>query len=286
MPFLKNNQNRHHKIFDYHEKKLENPFYSRKKKINHFSGLKNKMFILLGFMIASSLIWFIFASSFWKIKEIAINGLDRMPNNEISQMIDQQIGGRSWLIIPQKNLLFFNEKKFLSSVRERYRFQDIQLKKQWPSKLTIDIKEKTLACIWNESDKYYLTDTEGYILSEVNPLDITDKTHPLISNESVLKINDGKIQIDASYIGSIADLYDKVAKKAAADIFIDRFIVDKDIDTVKILTTEGVRISFNTKEDFNRQIEKLLVVKKEKLKDDFKNKKYIDLRFGDKVYFQ
>lgn len=286
MFFSKNNQTNRRKIFDYHEKKLENPFYSRKKKINHLGGLKTKIITLAVLLLLLALSWFIFVSSFWKIKEVSINGLDRMSNNEILKLVNEQIGGRNWLIIPQNNLLFFNQSKFLSNVRNRYRFQDIQISKQWPSKLIVSVREKTLACIWNESEKYYYADTEGYILSEVSPLELTEKSHPLISNESPLKIDDGKIQVDASYILSAVDLFKKLSQKAGLDIGVEKFIVDKDINTIKIQTNEGVKISFNTQDNLDRQIEKLLLIKNEKLKEDFKNKKYIDLRFGDKVYFQ
>jgi cell division septal protein FtsQ len=217
---------------------------------------------------------------------VAINGLDRMSNDEILKMVQDQLTGRNWIILPQNNLLFFNQDKFLSSAREKYRFQDIQVKKEWPGKLVVDVREKTLACIWNEGDKYYLTDSEGYVLSEVNPLDLTEKTHPLISNESPMRIDNGRIQIDHLYIEKVSELSQDLAAKAASEISVDRFIIDKDIDTVKVVTRENVRVYFNTNEDLGSQVEKLLLLKREKLKDDFKNKKYIDLRFGDKIYFQ
>ncbi len=271
---------------DYHQKKLENPFYNRKKKINHFGGLRTTITILASLTVISALGWFVFASSYWKIKDVSINGLDRMSNDEILKMVKNQLAGRNWIVLPQNNLLFFNQDKFLSSARDKYRFQDIRVRKEWPSKLIIDVHEKTLACIWNEGDKYYLTDSDGYILSETNPLELTENTHPLISNESPLKIDDGRIQIDTSYITSAAELFAKLAQKATNEIKISRFVVDKDIDTIKLVTAEGVRINFSTKESLDRQIEKLLLIKREKMKDDFNNKKYIDLRFGDKVYFQ
>lgn len=286
MAFLKDNRQNRRKIFDYHKKKLENPFYSRKKKINYFSGLKTKITTLVILLLLIALSWFIFASSFWKIKEVSINGLDRMSNDEILKLVTEQIRARNWLLIPQNNLLFFNQKSFLAGIQERYRFQDIQIIKKWPNKLLVEVKEKTLACIWNEADKYYYADTEGYILSEVSPLELTGKSHPLISNESNLKVDNSKILVDTSYIASAVDLFKKLAAKTALEINIEKFIVDKDVNTIKILTNEGVRISFNTQDDLDRQIEKLLLIKKEKLKEDFKNKKYIDLRFGDKVYFQ
>ncbi len=273
-------------LLDYNQKRLENPFYSRKKKINHVGGLKTTLTIISFLVVLTSLGWFIFASSYWKINDVSINGLDRMSNDEILKMVRDQLSGRNWLILPQNNLLFFNQEKFLTLARDKYRFQDIQVRKEWPNKLIVGIKEKTLACAWNEGDRYYLLDSEGYVLDDANPLELKDKNYPLISNESTLRIEGGQIKADKNYIGKAQEITDAIRSKAQEEISIDRFIVDNDIDTIKLVTTDGVKVYFNTAQNLNNQIEKLLLLKREKLKDDFGSKKYIDLRFGDKIYFQ
>ena len=47
---------------------------------------------------------------------------------------------------------------------------------------------------------------------------------------------------------------------------------------------EGPLIYFNTKEDTLKQIIKLKILIDEKLKDDFLNKTYINLKLGDSIY--
>jgi cell division septal protein FtsQ len=232
-----------------------------------------------------SAVWLTFFSTLGKIKEVSINGLDRMSDGEIRQLLSESLSAKRLLFLPQDKLFLFDEKRFLKTFEDRYSFQRIAITKKWPDKLEISITEKISACVWNEADKYYYADAEGFILSETNPLDLKDKRYPLIANESDLRISDGKINADTSYIGYASELMEKMAAELP-DIGIDRFIVDKDIDTLKILTPEGIRISFNTKTAIDDQLEKLAVVKREKLKDDFKDKKYIDLRFGDKIYYQ
>jgi cell division septal protein FtsQ len=284
--FLSAKKHNRRKVFDYSSKKLENPFFSKKKKFSHFGGLKMKIAIFICFAVFSGLGWFVFASSYWKIEEISFNGLDKMSNGDISNLVNEQMSGRFWLVVPKNNLLFFNDKKFLSEAAKRYRFQEIKIKKQWPDKIIVDVREKVLACFWNEGDKYYLIDSDGYVLSEASLEDFDNGSHPLISNESVERIKDGHIQADSGYISFAGRLLGELTQIAGQDVVVSRFIVDNDVDTIKVLTQEGVKIIFSTKEDIGQQIRKFLVVKREKLKDDFKNKKYIDLRFGDKIYFQ
>ncbi len=286
MDFLSGKKRNRRKIFDYNTKKLENPFFNKKKKFSHFSGLKMKIlaFCCLSFFIGMG--WFVFASSYWRIKEISFDGLDKTSNDDILSLINNEMSGRRLVLIPNDNLLFFNEKKFLTEVANKYRFQEIKIKKQWPNKINITVKEKVLSCFWNEGDKYYLVDSEGYVLSEAQLSDLSDSKYPIISNESSERIKDKRVQVDKNYVNSAGKLFEDIRSIAGQDIIISRFIIDSDMDTIKVLTQEGVKVVFSTKESFEQQIKKFLVVKRERLKEDFKNKKYVDLRFGDKIYFQ
>ena len=48
----------------------------------------------------------------------------------------------------------------------------------------------------------------------------------------------------------------------------------------------GPMIYFNLQEDIEKQVTKLLVLMNEKLKNNLGEKEYIDLRYGDKVYYK
>jgi hypothetical protein len=48
----------------------------------------------------------------------------------------------------------------------------------------------------------------------------------------------------------------------------------------------GPAVYFNIEEDIDKQINKLIIIKNEKIKKDFNKKTYIDLRYGDRVYYR
>lgn len=271
--------------FDYSKKKLENPFFKRKEKISKKSSLKVKIIITLIILFICFVFWLFYFSTFLRITEINIEGLGRVPNEEVYLLTNEQLKTRRYLILPQNNLLLFDDQGFSQLLKDKYRFEEIIINKNWPQKLEIKIKEKPFACVWNELDKYYYADSDGFVLEEINLLNIKKKKYPLIRNESEQKISDYKIQVDKKYIEYAQELFEKLGDKSLG-INIEKFIIDENIDTIKIETEEGVKISFNTKGDIDKQIEKLIIVKREKLKDDFADKEYIDLRFGDKVYYQ
>ncbi len=273
------------KKFDYSRKKLENPFFRRKEKINKTNGLKIKIISTLIILLICVIFWGLYFSTFLKITEISIAGAGRVSNEVIYEFAEEQVRAKKFFILPQKNLFLFDRKKFSELLLQKYRFENVSVAKKWPHKLEITIKEKPFVCVWNEKDKYYYADIDGFILEEINSWDVKKKKIPLIRNESEQKISNYEIQVDKEYLKYAQELFEKISDKSFG-INTEKFIIDEDADTIKIKTEEGIKISFSTKRNFNEQIEKLLVVKREKLKDDFNNKEYIDLRFGDKVYYK
>jgi len=285
MSIFGKSKNKRYLPIDYHQKKLENPFFKGKDKIILLTGLKAKIIIVAVVLFLVFIFWFLYLSSFWTIKEVSATGLDQITNDEIRNLVAEQISAKNFNFLPQKNLLFFREEKFRETLKKKYRFQKVVIQKKWPNKLFIKITEKPLACVWIENEKYFYADIDGYVVQEINPLDLKDKKYPLISNESGKKISNSKIQTDPAYLLIVPQLYEKVAA-SMPEIIIDRFIIDDEIDTIKIQTPEGLKISFDIKGDLDKQVDRLYILKTQKLKDDFAGKKKIDLRFGDKIYYQ
>jgi hypothetical protein len=48
----------------------------------------------------------------------------------------------------------------------------------------------------------------------------------------------------------------------------------------------GPFIFFNIKDDIDKQLAKLVLIRDKELMDNFNKKTYIDLRYGDKVYYK
>ncbi|MFA5247841.1 MAG: cell division protein FtsQ/DivIB [Patescibacteria group bacterium] len=273
--------NNRQKNFDYYKKKLENPFYNKKKRITDFSGLKIKIEVTILIILAGIFIWLIYFSGIFYIKNLEISGLNKIKEGEVKNLAKEQIKKSKFRFDPQDNLLFFKTKDLAKSFQENYRFQEINLKKKWPNSLIMEIKEKTLTAVWLEDGKYYYLDSEGYVLGEADLLEIDGRKYPVIQNESTLKITAGKIALESSFITYAGELLQKIPELAIA-----MFSVNNEADSLTILLANGPKITFNTKDSIDKQLDRLVALKKEKMKDDFATKKYIDLRFGDKIYYQ
>ncbi len=290
---------------DYHDKNLTNPFFHRRrrKRINFSIGWsgKRKLTALLILILAGGLIWLTFSLSIFSINNITVTGAIRIPAGEIENLAWQQAREKKFIFFPQRNIFTFSKKEARKKLEESYSFEKLIINKKLPHTLIIDIQEKSYALIWCEGEKYYYADIDGYLINEVNPLEIKQKKYPIIQNQGEGKIiNDpagglGRIDINENHINYIINLSDRfLAGKnregeeggSYEDLIIEKFIIDKDANTVKMALAEGPTIYFNTNEDQEKQINKLLAIKEETLKNDFKNKSYIDLRYGDRVYYR
>ncbi|MFH1482541.1 MAG: hypothetical protein ABIE46_03405, partial [Patescibacteria group bacterium] len=62
--------------------------------------------------------------------------------------------------------------------------------------------------------------------------------------------------------------------------------IDNEEGTIELKVVSGPIIYFNIKDDLLKQVSKLDVTISQKLKEEFIKKTYIDLRYGDKVYYR
>jgi pyruvate/2-oxoglutarate dehydrogenase complex dihydrolipoamide dehydrogenase (E3) component len=57
-----------------------------------------------------------------------------------------------------------------------------------------------------------------------------------------------------------------------------------EFNTIKVKFRNGPLVFFNTKTDVVSQIDRLVLVKKEKIGDNFSKTNYIDLRYGSRIF--
>ncbi|MFH1822692.1 MAG: cell division protein FtsQ/DivIB [Patescibacteria group bacterium] len=281
-PFLKRKKS----STSFSKNKHKNPFFQNKRRSNfsQFLTLKIKLIIISVFIVSGGCIYFFCFTNFFIIKQIEITGLTKLTSAEIEEIAWQQTNGRRFIIGSQKNIFLFNETKLINTLNSSYGFDQIIITKKIPNLIKLELKEKSYAFIWHENEKYYYTDINGSVINEVSPLEITGKKYPLIYNETNNQIINNKIGVDIRYVDYVLKLFNEF--KSSNEIIIERFIIDQELNTIKMVIISGPQVYFNIEEDLTKQINKLLVVKKEKLKDDFNKKSYIDLRFGDRVYYR
>jgi len=268
---------------DYQTKNLKNPFFHSHKNNKETRKIGIGFYIIGILVIILFVLYGLFLSSLFAIKTIKINGLGRLPESAISQRLWDQTDKKSIWPLKQKNLLLFKTKDAEADLMANFNFSKIKINKKPFNSLSVDIEERPYAFIWQEQGANYYSDSKGFIIrdSAVNPDDL--KKFPVIENQTPNSlIENDYLKLDPSYLTFIFAV--KSIAEKNPETLISKFIISQELNTVKVQFQNGLLAFFSIKDDAAKQIDKFLIVKKEKIKDNLGSINYVDLRYGDKVY--
>ena len=162
-----------------------------------------------------------------------------------------------------------------------YNLDEVQVTKKFPDILDVSIKEKISHFIWQKDDTLYLLDAKGALNRQIQVLD--DKY--LIIQDFRTQSPEGDTAFDADEMNIINKLYlawhDVVADRAK----LVKIRLDDNWGLLELHTDIGFYVKLDANEDLKEQINNLqqvLTVGNITGVDV----DYIDIRFGDKVYFK
>lgn len=271
------------KSFIYSAKSYNNPFFQKKNAQRLSSdnlSNKKKLFIIGLITTFLILIWLIFFSKLFKIYDIKVNGLDESGATAIMEEARNIARGG---LIGNNNLLIFDKDELAESLNEKYYLSYLAIDKKFFHTLEITLHLKERTAVWLNEDKYYYLDDDGSLIAQVDPLNINRQSLPLIESPAPVKIEERQSVINKDSLAYVAGLFNEF-KDNKHGFEIEKFIVGDSLNTVKLAVVGGPEIFFNTTQPIAGQAGELDLVIKEKLKDAFKAKEYIDLRFGNNVY--
>jgi len=281
---------KYHNHTKFSSKEYTNPFFAkRKSRAKQFRVSIVPLYVKIALAVILLLVitatGFLLYSSFFTIKNVEINNDGKMSREEIGNIINEQKNSNKLIFLPQSNIFLFSKTGLQERLEKKYSFNNIQIEKKLPNKLVVTLKEKEYAIIWHEDERYFYSDKSGGIITETNVLDIKDKNYPIIDNWSNKKITDNKAQINQNDIDFIISLSQKLSNYKN-EIKVLSFIIDNDLCTVKANLENGPKLYFNTQGNADKQIEKVMLIKKDQLKNDFFKKEYINVKIEDRVYYR
>ncbi|MFH1315230.1 MAG: hypothetical protein ABIH67_02415, partial [Candidatus Uhrbacteria bacterium] len=201
----------------------------------------------------------------------------------ISQIVEQELSKQRFLLFPANNRWLINEEKIQEKLYEHFVFDSIDLQIKGKS-LNVTVKERVSTLIWQTTDKSYFVDLTGTIIRESTETDLEmildyptfiDQTNAQIAiGQSVLSENMVQGAINFDYLSE------------QINIPVESFRVeDYEIGWLAAKSKEGYWILFDPSNDLEPQINNLEIVLRESITNP-NLVQYIDLRFGDYVYYK
>jgi cell division septal protein FtsQ len=296
------------------KKKINNPFIKdrRKRKFKR----KCQIIAIIILLILLSLLYIFFWSNFFRVKNVKItNSIDN--KEEIIEILEENL-------VDSKNNIFYVSDIQITDLLKDYNFKEINIKKKLPRTIEVEIKERSDSYIYKEENNVYSLDNDSYISKkfnicekkeetepefdqeiagddDYNPEDIKsdetsencvnsidditkDKFMPLIENMGSPRLDSSGeyVKIDEDYLFFAKELYSNLGFDS--DFRVKKFILDESINTIKVVLHNDMSLFLNLEDDHMEQIRRFEDIKKG-LKEEIKTIDYIDMRYGDKIYY-
>lgn len=227
--------------------------------------------------------WAILFSGWFKVKEIQVADNLNVPSEKAVSLVRNYLNGRFLLVVPLDNWLAVSKNDIKDLLFSRYQLRNVSVNRR-VGKLIIKLDEKTYNYIWQEGESYYyINDLGEIILTKLSPL----PDYPVIVNATSTIRLDEKINVDQKVLSFAGEL-DSLLKNDNHGLSSRTFVFDNLANTLKIKLTQGPYLLFNIRLSPLDQLKKLDAIRRQELSDGakFNSLEYLDLRFGDRIFYK
>jgi cell division septal protein FtsQ len=203
------------------------------------------------------------------------------------EALDYLMPSNNW---KRRNLIFFNASLAEKKISRDSRLKSIQIKKKWPAQLQIILEEYQPLVkfkVLGDSQDYYLNQ-EGQLIK--GPEDLSLKEDQEAFNDDLVFYDQSDLILTKKdYQNFLKELLLFVRSDIlrSHDIYLLKCKINNigDVINVQILSSEGWEILINSEVNLKEQLDKLSNIIKKEIKER-NDLEYIDLRFGDKIFYK
>lgn len=239
--------------------------------------------VLMVMMLLTGLSYWLFFSSQFAIRAIKIQANLALSQEQIRALVQAQLAQYRLDVFPQRNIFAFDTEELRQRLAQAFLIEQVFIKKERPHTIAVTITETPRQALWSSRDQYYALDAQGTILGAVprpkTPAEIViyDKSGAVPEKEAAVLSVQAFTFIAQLRVHEIMKRLDprvwSVEKAGASEL------------TVKV--AEGWRINFNMAGDLVDQIKNLDLILRHSIPPDKRaTLDYIELRFGERVYFK
>ncbi len=281
---------------------LNSPRLSELKK-HRRRAFQNKVLIFVfGFLVVSAFLIYISRLPTLNIDNIIVVGNKVVETEMIKEVAEKELAGKYFFVFPKTNIFLYSKNNIEKELHNKFnRLKNITFAIKNRKILEVSVTERVALYTWcgvvpptkidtvpeNNTDisNCYFLDNEGYIFEEA----------PYFSGQVYFKFY-GKGEFGSNFL---PDIFQKLTllKKTLEDIGLKAVAIYKEENgDVRMFfsnknTSVGPEIIFKADSDFQKVAENLeAALTTEPLQSNLKNKYssllYIDLRFGNKVYYK
>lgn len=252
-------------------RQLVHDYYQRPGQIIH------RRVVIIISVIALILFWqAALQMPFFSLTTIEVKGLTYIPRETIKPRIDEVLQRSRWLFFHNNNYFLFKPFDLADRLRADFALTNITIRKHFPNRLEIVAAESIALFVRQTPAAYFQLSYTGQTQEQIQS--VPDKA-TVIADERTDQSQD----IPLSYLQQAsAVLKDWDLNPTMASI--EKFHLTDDSDSIIVSVNKGYRLYLSPKEDYHKQLARY----KELLTQNYlpAGIEYVDLRFGDYLYFK
>lgn len=262
-------------------RRLSRAYYKKSKPVwRKWLFLSITVFVV-GFAIA------LMYSPIFTIKNVVINNVGFKPTEDrLSQILRDVMATRRWYILPQSNLIFFSSKVARELLASEFYIEEVDFIRHWPNVLKINVAKNVIAAVLKTDNGQFLVDRRGVLVQQIQSESDEVSKLPLVVERSGPVRNLGDEAIKPEIVNFIDDMYSNWQTQLP-DLLPQYIVLDAlALPTLQVNIPEGWYVNVTGESSPSSQIESLKRLLEERIKDDRTKLQYIDVRFGNRLYFK
>ncbi len=243
-------------------------------------------------------IWWINQSPQLRLSSIEVVGNRTISRDAIAALINAQLDTARLGVLPQRNLLWFDADAAIAKLRQQFGFTAVEVLRRWPNTIRVTVHEPAATLVWVSGPQAYYVDEGGLVIAPVSPDDalsleqgsVRVLRHPAVAQPvpvvydlSNQPPNPGQAVTPLATLTLLLDLNQRLTGGTIAPV--SHYQINGAERTLVVVTQGGWQIMFSLNRGVGEQIRSLQAVLDTSIKDQSKLK-YVDLRFGGKVYYR
>lgn len=231
--------------------------------------------------------------SYWQIKKVEIKGLVVLDSAEVKSKIDNFISGQRFSLLPQSSYPLFNSNELALLLKQGFpRLEQVVVNKIFPDALEVNFKERELFGVFCSSPQIFQEETGDSQCVYIDKNGLAYEPAPVSSGSLLLKVKSdagevgvGSLVLEKSLLDDVIFLAGELEKIIGLKPAVFE-ILSKVSSEIKVETNEGFKIIFKRGGDFETSFRALKTILEQEIKDKRSQLEYIDLRFGNKVFYR
>ena len=244
---------------------------------------------IFGLFILGALLWAVYFSPVFEIRNISINHPDKITPEDAAQIVnDLKLYSRIRFIydlVPslQKNLILISKKRLIQNLSTSFpEIRDLEVRKKFFHTLSIEFNMREQVGIWCATENCYYIDTDGVIFMPASESEgsLVMKIQDMKNPEADL----GQTVLRSDLLKFLIGFRDKLSETEKVSVVF--YKLNGEPALVEAVTGQGWSLYMEPAKAPDNLIKTVTAALNEAIKSNRSRLEYIDLRIPDRIFYK